>query len=75
VGEVESGERVLHLRLDLQGHPLRQQAHSKRQRSVEERRTLSLKGPWNEKRLRWMTRMGGSLDNDSFLTAGRFVLH
>lgn len=37
-------------------------------------RTLSLKGPWKEKRLRWMTRIGGSLDSDSFLTALRFFL-
>lgn len=68
--EVEALERVHDLRLDLDfastsaGKPLR------RRRG----RTLSLKGPLKENRLRWITRIGGSRERDNFFDAFRAVL-
>jgi hypothetical protein len=36
---------------------------------------LSVKGPWNEKRFRWMSRMGGSRESVSAFRARRGFLH
>lgn len=69
--EVESREWELHLSLDLRRRTKRV---SSRRTGGERVPTLSLKGPLNEKRLRWMTRMGGSRESVSLLDAFRFVL-
>lgn len=68
--EVEPRQRVLDLGLDL-----RAAVSSSALRRQMRERTLSLNGPLNEKRLRWMTRIGGSRESVSFFEALRAVLH